>query len=782
MPNHWRNILVAILLFCRFFFAIPLMAQSAFSGFTIDRSTGEPLSFVNIQVKGTSRGVISDLQGRFTIALQEGDAGLQFSCVGYQTLFFPVDGFPSDGKVPMMPMDVKLSDVTVSPGMNPAFAVMRRVVEQAPQHNPNLNHNYSCVLYHKMVFSFEKPLPAQGGRVLSDFLLIEGVSEKKNQAPGKHAERMLSGRVSGFKEPSLAFVPAQIQPFTFYEPEVALLGEKYVNPLGQAGLRNYNFILEDTVWDASGDTILYISFFPKRGSLAKTLRGSFHIQLPDYVVKTATASTAQADAPTMLSIRQNYRRHDNGIWFPEELESKLRLSSFAASGGPVVASGRSYVTAVNFHPQFDRRTFSGPDFSDAGISTRAEDVDQYRYMPLTAADSATMHLMDSLSRRLPFDRLVNFQKELLGGAIPIGKVNLQYTRLLGYNDYEGVKTGVGLSTNDRLWPRFFVGGYGVYGFRDRQWKYGGDVRRVFKNDGSFRLWAKDDVAETGSFQFLDGFDASAPELFRNFLPETMDREQAAGAQLKWPLMRNLDGQLEYAYARVSPQMAYPFLVDGELEVAQGFWKSEVGLKLKWMPRQKQMRNAFGLFRQPSGWPVFWLNAAVGTGIEGTRFNYQRFEARVHQTFKLQSWTSTDIRYEGAVIEGSHPDAVLYSAMGNRKNFGLEIPFSFSTMRPNEFAVNRYQHLFFRHTLMPFGQSSGRFKPEIGLSANAGWSNSSDRYRTYNQGYYETGVVVDNLFSVIMIKYGLGVHYRLGTYQLPRQSDNWAINLSIRFAL
>lgn len=169
MPNHRRNILVAILLFCRFFFAIPLMAQSAFSGFTIDRSTGEPLSFVNIQVKGTSRGVISDLQGRFTIALQEGDAGLQFSCVGYQTLFFPVDGFPSDGKVPMMPMDVKLSDVTVSPGMNPAFAVMQRVVEQAPKHNPNLNHDYSCILYHKMVFSFRETRASPRGACVERF-------------------------------------------------------------------------------------------------------------------------------------------------------------------------------------------------------------------------------------------------------------------------------------------------------------------------------------------------------------------------------------------------------------------------------------------------------------------------------------------------------------------------------------------------------------------------------------------------------------------------------------
>lgn len=488
MFQHPKLAFLFLIICVRFVIADPILSQHIFSGFTIDRATGEALSFVNIQIKGTSQGVISDLQGHFSIELPTDADFLQFSCVGYESTVLSSHSFPPDGKIKLKPIEVRLADVTVSPDMNPAVEVMRQVAERAPMYNPNLNHNYSCVLYHKMVFSFERPQVMQEGSSLSDFLLIESVSEKKNQAPDKHAERMISGRVSGFKEPSLAFIPAQIQPFTFYDQQVALLGERYVNPLGTAGLRNYNFILEDTVWDASGDTILYISFFPRKGTLNKCLRGSFHIQLPGYVVKTVTASTAQSDAPTTLSIKQNYRRHENGVWFPGELESKLRMANLAAASGPVVASGRSYVTGVNFNPEFGRGTFSGPDFSDAGISNRAEDVANFRYLPLTAADSATMLLLDSLSRRVPFDRLVTFQRELINGAIPVGKINLQYSRLLGYNDYEGFKTGLGLRTNERLWNHFFVGGYGVYGFHDREWKYGADLRRVFSNDGFVQLW------------------------------------------------------------------------------------------------------------------------------------------------------------------------------------------------------------------------------------------------------------------------------------------------------
>lgn len=756
-------------------------AQPTLAGTTIDKTTGQPVPFVNIQIKGTQRGVISDLQGVFSLSIADEDKLIQFSCVGYQSVTVGVESVVKAGNVYLLAKPVNLQQVTVTPDMNPAVDVMRRVVANAPSHNPDKNFDYKCTLYHKMVFSFVDAQKISPTRSTDNFLLIESVSEKSNKAPSKHSERMITGRVSGFKDPSLAFIPAQIQPFSFYSPHISLLGEEYVNPVSSAGLRNYNFILEDTINSSQGDTTLYISFFPKRGTLAKTLRGSFHIQLPEYVVKTVSASTSAVDAPIVLTISQNYKRHDNGTWFPQQLESRLKLTTPSLKI-PVVANGTSYVATVDFNPEFDKKTFSGAEFNADNITSDDDKLSNFRQIPLTASDSMVIALLDSISRRRPLDDIVMMQRDLLKGYIPIGKLNLDYRKLLGYNDYEGFKTGIGLYTNDRMWRNLSIGGYAVYGFGDEAWKYGGVASYKFQNSSSLRVKVADDVAQTGAFSFLAGSDNGTQEFLGSFIPETMDRERLAEGELTLSLARNLDASVGVSYSSVVPKIPYPFIFDDEPYVAPKYTNGELSVKLKWMPGQRQMKNVFGLFRQHSSLPVVWLNLASGRGDEGGSFQYNRAEIRIHQNIRFQQWSITRLRAEVGVIDGSHPDALLYSAMGTRKKIGLEIPYTFATMRPNEFAVSDFQHLFFRHDLYLFNTASGRFKPEIGVTAAAGWSNKSNLYRTYDRGFYEAGVVVDNFFNLLLIKYGFGAHYRLGNYRLANERDNWAFNISIIIAL
>ena len=54
------------------------------SGKVLD-TNGEPLPGVNIVIKGSTTGVISDMDGNFTIELDDANATLVFSYVGYHT-------------------------------------------------------------------------------------------------------------------------------------------------------------------------------------------------------------------------------------------------------------------------------------------------------------------------------------------------------------------------------------------------------------------------------------------------------------------------------------------------------------------------------------------------------------------------------------------------------------------------------------------------------------------------------------------------------------------------
>jgi TonB-linked SusC/RagA family outer membrane protein len=68
------------------------LQQVQVSGKITDKTTGEPLVGVNVVVEGTTVGVVSDVDGKFSIDLPKADAVLNFSFVGYISMRVPVQG------------------------------------------------------------------------------------------------------------------------------------------------------------------------------------------------------------------------------------------------------------------------------------------------------------------------------------------------------------------------------------------------------------------------------------------------------------------------------------------------------------------------------------------------------------------------------------------------------------------------------------------------------------------------------------------------------------------
>ncbi|HJX72075.1 MAG TPA: carboxypeptidase-like regulatory domain-containing protein, partial [Bacteroidales bacterium] len=83
-PAH-RMIRTWILVFCMaLIYAIPLHAQNiSVKGVVSDGNTNEPLPGVNIIIKATQTGVVTDMDGNYQITVNSPDAVLMFSSVGY---------------------------------------------------------------------------------------------------------------------------------------------------------------------------------------------------------------------------------------------------------------------------------------------------------------------------------------------------------------------------------------------------------------------------------------------------------------------------------------------------------------------------------------------------------------------------------------------------------------------------------------------------------------------------------------------------------------------------
>ena len=114
------------------------------------------------------------------------------------------------------------------------------------------------------------------------------------------------------------------------------------------------------------------------------------------------------------------------------------------------------------------------------------------------------------------------------------------------------------------------------------------------------------------------------------------------------------------------------------------------------------------------------------------------------------------------------------------------------MRSNEFLVNKYASLFLYHD---FGyllyKGKKWFHPEFALSQNIGfgWLDHKEKYsyisigpREMNLGYYESGLLINNLVNMKFYTLGFGLQYRWGPYSFDKTGDNFGYKLTMVFKM
>lgn len=421
-----------------------------------------------------------------------------------------------------------------------------------------------------------------------------------------------------------------------------------------------------------------------------------------------------------------------------------------------------------------------------GIDTLSDkSSSSYTHTPLTARDSAIYHLIDSLERAHQIDRIALLQKSLTRGYLPMGLFNLNISRLIDYNHYEGFKPGVGLQTSDYLSNKFSLEGFYSRSLKSRDNNYGGEfilnLNAIKEQELSFLV--EKDLNATGAFSFLDGFPTFSDERFRRFAVQTVDLSRQVRTAYAARITPKLKAELFYLYQEVQPITAYPFYLHESGFAASSFSAHETGALFKWQPVRKPNNSDSGLTPLQKEFPAVWTNFTYGNGWHGSALEYYKVETQLENSFKLTPSISGSVRITGGHLWGNHTPTHLYSAFGTHNNLlGIESRYSLATMRPNEFAANTFSLLFLRTTIPTRLNQPGRFKPTITLSTSAAWADVSKDYsasvRTFNKGYYESGVYFGSLLKQMFLKYGLAVHYRYGPYSLPKEIDNWSFKIGL----
>src|SRR5690606_7381903 len=107
--------------------------ETVVSGKITDASSGDPLPFVNVYFNNTTIGVTSDFDGKFEIRTHTPTDTLVASYIGYKAKKKYVA--PGETQVIHFQLEedvTRLQEFVFEAGENPAYAIMRKVVQNKP--------------------------------------------------------------------------------------------------------------------------------------------------------------------------------------------------------------------------------------------------------------------------------------------------------------------------------------------------------------------------------------------------------------------------------------------------------------------------------------------------------------------------------------------------------------------------------------------------------------------------------------------------------------------------
>lgn len=766
----------------------------------IDRSTRNPVAFANITYGNKIDGVVSNLEGLFLIDKLKVADKIYISAVGFRDTTIFISDIQDQKEILLTPVVYEIPEAIILPGENPANRIIEQVYLNRKINNPEMLNSFSYISYNKMIYKirgYENIEPEKSdSTIYSDpfemfmsrnhLLIFESATEKKYRFPNKNKETVLAYKASGLSDPLLTMIGTQMQSFSIYNKYFELFDKKYLSPINKESHKKYFFLLTDTLKYNERDTIYVITFHPRKGKNFDGLKGFMHINTSKYAIQNIVAEpTTQDNSEMKASFQQKYEKPDGIHWFPVQLNSNLEYDD-------IIAEGKTYFKDIFINPGFPEGTFDGPVLTfdkDADIMSENR-LQQYRHAPLTTKDTMTYHVIDSIVKNNKLANIVNYLEPLMAGQIPWGVFNIDLMSIIDYNVSEGFRLGLGLETNRKFSKHFFLGGYYAYGLKDKKSKYGGSVSVLPMADESVKinLSYKNDVAEIGGYSFLMEPDLASSEFYRQYMLQNLDHHEAYRLSVSFRLLKYLKSGIYIQNSTITSLDNYSYQLNPS-QAINSYNVTEAGIKLRLAYGEEWMKTPASEYSLGTDYPVVYINYLQGINDWGGNFEYSKIEMRISDVIKIFSTHDTKITIIGGKLFGDVPLSLLYNGHGSYQSFSLESENSFGTMRMNEFYSSEFLYLFTKQYLGSIF-SNKEWSPSfilinnygIGQLSNQRKHNFSEIPLTMEEGFFETGILVNNLLSQSFIKYGLGIFYRYGPYAFPAFEDNFAYKITLVFAI
>lgn len=772
----------------------------------LDRQTENPVPFVKMN-DGVGKTFVADIDGKITTEI---NASHSYSFRFFEYKDTVISGADLIRKpVLFLTPDAQVyTEIVVTPGENPAHRIIQNVIDKKKENDPLRNNSFTYDSYSKLYVTGELKEGVIRDTITDSSMiealdlldrqylfLVETKAKRDFNPPSYDKEEILSYNVSGVKEPLFATLVNQFQSFSFYDNTFELNQQEFVNPLAPGTFRRYLFVLEDTLFNNQGvDTTYIVSYRPRAGKNFKGLNGYLYINTKDWALERVITSPYETNGMASVKITQEYAYTNNKKWFPKKISTEIYFPIQLKNYGSIIGRSSLYIRDVEFDVEL-KKGFNPVSVEIAdGALADSTSLHEFRGDTYTGKEELTYVTVDSVAREMNFERTLELLKIASTGKIPVGVISFPIRRVISYNSHEKIRLGLGIETNERLSKWFQIGGYFAYGFGDKEWKWSGDLSFTLhqKNQIKLNFQYSDDLSERGGTEFFNKeFELFTNGISREYYKDIVDRERKAKVSVSGMIRQNIQAEAYVNYSRFTflDDYAYiPLFSDNGTD--RQFDNAEAGIILNWNIRERVMMLEQQRFSLGTKWPRLTIKAAKGiNGMFDSRYDYYRFNLDILQRFKFRNGTSLSLMSRNGMTLGNVPINLIHAPIGTGRSWNPSIINTFETMRPGEFFTDRYTSLFVRYTFLPIKNKTTWTEPLFGLHTAVGVGdirNITDHrnfdFKTFEKGYYESGVLLDNIIKAQFIGMGIGVFYRYGPNQLDAVKDNFFYKISFRFDL
>jgi len=483
-----------------------IVAQTKVGGVIYDEF-GDTVPFANVVFPNSGEGTISNDNGRFYLQSDTTYDSIVISFLGYETTTIELNQKVNlELNITLKSETAALDAVVVYSGKtskkdNPALDILRKVWENRRKNGLSQFDQYQYDKYEKLEFDMNTIDSAmvnsklfRGMEFIFDYADTSSVTGKTylpifineslatvygDNELNKEKTNIKANKNSGFSnnQTIIAFVKDLYADIDVYERYLKFFEKSFTSPVGKSGIDTYNYILKDTAI-VGGVEAYNIVYYPRRkGEL--TFKGDFWVAADSYAIKEINmqaTKSANVNWVKEIYIEQEFDVLNDSLFL---ITRDYFMSDFALSKkesskgiyGKRTTLFDNYEFDIPKDPEFYKRRVN--DY-DPEIYDRDEAYwDKNRLEKLNKDEKQIYTMLDTLKTNTKFKRLYNLGTILASGYYEFDGFDVgPIFSIFGFNDVEGLRLRGGgrtfFSSND-MWR---LEGYGAYGFRDDQFKYG----------------------------------------------------------------------------------------------------------------------------------------------------------------------------------------------------------------------------------------------------------------------------------------------------------------------